>query len=47
MSEQQIADRIVISRDVLHGKPRIQGTRIKDVLKDALDGSPTNLQCVS
>lgn len=28
MMEHQITDRIVVSRDVLHGKPRIQGTRI-------------------
>lgn len=28
MPEQIIADRIVVSREVLHGKPRIQGTRI-------------------
>jgi uncharacterized protein (DUF433 family) len=28
MAEQVLADRIVVSRDVLHGKPRIAGTRI-------------------
>jgi len=28
MSEQQLNDRIVISRDVVHGKPHIAGTRI-------------------
>lgn len=28
MGEQQLSDRIVISRDVVHGKPRITGTRI-------------------
>jgi uncharacterized protein (DUF433 family) len=28
MNEQQLIDRIVVSRDVMHGKPRIQGTRI-------------------
>jgi uncharacterized protein (DUF433 family) len=28
MTEHQLAPRIVVSRDVLHGKPRIQGTRI-------------------
>jgi uncharacterized protein (DUF433 family) len=27
-SEQQLAERVVVSRDVLHGKPRIAGTRI-------------------
>lgn len=27
-SEHYLADRIVVSRDVLHGKPRIAGTRI-------------------
>jgi len=26
--EQQLTERIVVSRDILHGKPRIQGTRI-------------------
>jgi uncharacterized protein (DUF433 family) len=26
--EQLLADRIVVSREVLHGKPRIAGTRI-------------------
>ena len=28
MTELSLSDRIVVSRDVLHGKPRIQGTRI-------------------
>jgi uncharacterized protein (DUF433 family) len=28
MSEQNLVKRIVVSRDVMHGKPRIQGTRI-------------------
>ena len=28
MAEQQISERIVVSKDVLHGKPRILGTRI-------------------
>jgi uncharacterized protein (DUF433 family) len=28
MTEQQLTDRIVVSRDVMHGKPRVQGTRI-------------------
>lgn len=25
---RQLSDRIVVSRDVLHGKPRVAGTRI-------------------
>ena len=28
MAEQILTDRLVVSRDVCHGKPRIQGTRI-------------------
>ncbi len=28
MADQVISDRIVVSRDVVHGKPRIAGTRI-------------------
>lgn len=28
MAEYQLAERIVVSRDILHGKPRIAGTRI-------------------
>jgi uncharacterized protein (DUF433 family) len=28
MTEQTIIDRIVVSRDVVHGKPRIAGTRV-------------------
>lgn len=28
MTEQLLANRIVVSRDVCHGKPRIAGTRI-------------------
>ncbi|MCI0709075.1 MAG: DUF433 domain-containing protein [Chloroflexi bacterium] len=28
MTEQMIFDRIVVSRDVLHGKPHISGTRV-------------------
>jgi len=28
MSDQQLAPHIVVSREILHGKPRIQGTRI-------------------
>lgn len=28
MSDQPIFDRIVVSRDVVHGQPRITGTRI-------------------
>lgn len=28
MSEIHLSERIVVSRDVLHGKPRIVGTRI-------------------
>lgn len=28
MSDYQLMERIVVSRDVMHGKPRISGTRI-------------------
>lgn len=28
MDEQRLSERIVVSKTVLHGKPRIQGTRI-------------------
>ena len=28
MADQMISERIVVSRDVLHGQPRIAGTRI-------------------
>lgn len=28
MSQQLLNDRIVVSRDIVHGKPRIAGTRI-------------------
>lgn len=28
MTDQMIFDRIVVSREVMHGKPRIAGTRI-------------------
>lgn len=28
MAEQKLSDRIVVSRDVAHGKPRVAGTRI-------------------
>lgn len=28
MDEQTIFERVVVSRDILHGKPRISGTRI-------------------
>ena len=28
MAEQTIIDRIVVSRDIVHGKPRIAGTRV-------------------
>lgn len=28
MADQQLSERIVVSRDVVHGKPRIAGTRI-------------------
>jgi uncharacterized protein (DUF433 family) len=34
-SEQQLAERVVVSRDVLHGKPRIAGTRIMGGAGDA------------
>jgi uncharacterized protein (DUF433 family) len=28
MSEQVLSERIVVSRDVVHGKPRVAGTRV-------------------
>ncbi|MBC7815143.1 MAG: DUF433 domain-containing protein [Burkholderiales bacterium] len=28
MSEQMLSERIVVSREVVHGKPRIVGTRV-------------------
>lgn len=28
MNDYQLAERIIVSKDVLHGKPRIAGTRI-------------------
>lgn len=31
MAEQTIADRIAVSREILHGKPHIVGTRISVV----------------
>ncbi len=28
MAEQKLMDRIVVSREVMHGKPRVAGTRV-------------------
>jgi uncharacterized protein (DUF433 family) len=48
MTEQIIFDRIVVSRDVMHGKPRIAGTRITVVqVLDLLAAGKTPAQIIS
>lgn len=48
MAEQTIFDRIVISRDVLHGKPRVVGTRVTVVqILDLLAAGKTPAEIVS
>ncbi|TVR25050.1 MAG: DUF433 domain-containing protein [Anaerolineaceae bacterium] len=48
MSERTLFDRIVVSRDVLHGKPRIVGTRITVVqVLDLLAAGKTPLEIIS
>lgn len=48
MVDQQLYDRIVVSRDVMHGKPRIAGTRITVVtILDLLAGGKTPGEIIS
>lgn len=48
MTEQTIFDRIVVSREVMHGKPRIAGTRITVVqVLDLLAGGKTPSEIIS
>ncbi len=48
MSERTLFDRIVVSRDVLHGKPRIAGTRVTVVqVLDLLAAGKTPLEITS
>jgi uncharacterized protein (DUF433 family) len=48
MAEQTIFDRIVISHDVLHGKPRVAGTRVTVVqILDLLAAGKTPAEIVS
>lgn len=48
MVEQTIFDRIVISRDVLHGKPRVAGTRVTVVqVLDLLAAGKTPAEIIS
>jgi uncharacterized protein (DUF433 family) len=44
MSEQTLAPRIVVSADVVHGKPRIAGTRI--MVATILDALASDLTVV-
>ena len=48
MADQTILDRIVVSRDVMHGKPRIAGTRITVVqILDLLAAGKTPAEIIS
>ncbi len=48
MTDQTIFDRIVVSRDVLHGKPRIAGTRVMVVqVLDLLAAGKTPTEIIS
>ncbi len=48
MDEHMLSDRIVVSRDVMHGKPRIAGTRIMVVqVLDLLAAGKTPLEITS
>lgn len=48
MSERVVFDRIVVSRDVMHGKPRIAGTRITVVqVLDLLAAGKTPREIIS
>ena len=48
MSETTLFDRIVVSRDVMHGKPRIAGTRVTVVqVLDLLAAGKTPAEVIS
>lgn len=48
MTDQSLMDRIVVSRDVMHGKPRIANTRITVVqILDLLAGGRTPSEITS
>lgn len=48
MTDQTIFNRIVVSRDVLHGKPRIAGTRVMVVqVLDLLAAGKTPTDIIS
>lgn len=48
MSEQTLMDKIVVSRDVMHGKPRIAGTRVTVVqVLDLLAAGKTISEVIS
>lgn len=48
MPDQTVFDRIVVSRDVMHGKPRIAGTRITVVqILDLLAGGKSPAEIIS
>jgi uncharacterized protein (DUF433 family) len=48
MTDRAIFDRIVVSRDVMHGKPRIAGTRVTVVqVLDLLAAGKTPAEIIS
>lgn len=48
MTDKFVSDRIVVSRDVLHGKPRIAGTRVMVIqVLDLLAAGKTPLEIIS
>ena len=48
MTDKPISDRIVVSRDVMHGKPRISGTRVTVVqVLDLLAAGKTPAEVIS
>ena len=48
MTDQTISERIVVSRDVMHGKPRVAGTRITVVqVLDLLAAGKTPAEIIS
>lgn len=48
MSDVQLADRIVVSKDVVHGKPRVAGTRVMVVqVLDLLAAGKSEAEIIS